>query len=697
MRLFSKQVALVLRTTQPGGDGFQGMFGRRHHQIRLFFCPSFPQIYQSKTSFIPITPNHTCTRSFLNLHNLSSNFKKQQQKKNYIHFSSHHWQFFLSDQVSILTIWVCLKFNWVSRMFNGMMDPELFRIAQEQMSRMSPAELARIQQQMMSNPELMRMASESMQNMSSEDFKLAAEQLKHTRPEEMAQIGEKMANATPDEIAAMRARVDAQIKYQLNAAEMLKKQGNELHNQGKFNDALQKYQLAKENIKEIPPFQSRKLLLACSLNLMSCYLKTRQYDECIKEGSEVLAYDAKNLKALYRRGQAYKELGLLNDAATDLSMALEVSPDDDTIAELLRDTKEMLTKGGGQQHAPRGLVIEEITEEVESMPSENNKSSSLKPTMVQPKKSGDSSKSHSTVNNGNPKAYAESLDTLKKDPEAIRSFQDFISNADPATLASLNTGQSNDLPPDMIRTASNMIGKMSPEELQKMLDMAASFQRGSPFAGGSPGSVPPDVTPEMFKSASDMISKMPPDELQKMFQMASSLKGKESIPSSSALGRDERDVSQSNFPSSSTNGTNAFGESSSFRNAFSNLGNASQPNFPSSSADLQEQMRNQMNDPAMRQMFTSMIKNMSPESMANMSEQFGFKLSKEDAAKAQQAMASFSPESLDKMMRWADRLQRGAAGVKRTKNWLLGKPGMALAILMLILAVILHRLGYIGG
>ncbi|XP_019453803.1 PREDICTED: outer envelope protein 61-like [Lupinus angustifolius] len=586
-------------------------------------------------------------------------------------------------------------------MFNGMMDPEMFRIAQEQMSRMSPAELARIQQQMMSNPELMRMASESMKNMSSEDFKVAAEQLKRTRPEEMAQMGEKMANATPDEVAAMRARADAEIKYQLNAAEMLKKQGNELHNQGKFNDALQKYLLAKENIKEIPPFQSRKLLLACSLNLMSCYLKTRQYEECVREGSEVLAYDAKNLKALYRRGQAYKQLGLLNDAVTDLSMALEVTPDDDTIAELLRDTKEMLANGGGE-HAPRGLTIEEITEEVESEPSESKKSSSLKPTVVQPKQSDDSSKSSSTVNNGNPKAYAESLDTLKNDPEAIRSFQNFISNADPATLASLNTGQSKDLPPDMIRTASNMIGKMSPEELQKMLDMAASFQGDNPFARGSPdssfntGSIPPNVTPDMFKTASDMISKMPPDELQKMFEMASSLKGKESIPSSSAVDKDERNDSRSNFPSSSSNGTNAFRESSSLHDAFSNMRNASQPNFPSPSTDLQEQMRNQMTDPAMRQMFTSMIKNMSPDMMANMSEQFGFNLSKEDAAKAQQAMSSFSPESLDKMMLWAGRVQRGVEGVKKTKNWLLGKPGMALAIFMLIFAVLLHRLGYIG-
>ncbi|KAL9296941.1 hypothetical protein ACSQ67_022837 [Phaseolus vulgaris] len=558
-------------------------------------------------------------------------------------------------------------------MFNGMMDPDLMRIAQEQMSRMSPAELARIQQQgmeclvfdvrehvlgfdaeMMSNPELMRMASESMRNMSSEDFKLAAEQLKHTRPEEMAEIGEKMANASPDEVAAMRSRVDAQIKYQLSAAEMLKKQGNELHSQGKFSEALKKYML-------------------------------------------VLAYDLKNLKALYRRGQAYKELGLLNDAVSDLSKALEVSPDDDTVAELLRDAKEKLTMGGGEQ-STSGLVIEEIIEEGQDVPP----LSSLEQTVVQ-KKSSDTSKSSSTANNGNPKSNADSLDALRKDPEAVRSFQNFISNTNPATLASLNAGQFKDVSPDMIKTTSDMISKMAPDELQKMLDMASSFQGdnqyfrgGPPDSSFNPGSMPPNVTPDMFKAASDMISKMPADDLKKMFEMASSLKGKESIPSAAAVDDIQRNY-QSNIPSSSTNETTNFGESSSSRNVFSNMRSASQSNFPSSSTDLQEQMKNQMKDPAMRQMFTSMIKNMSPEMMANMGEQFGVKLSPEEAAKAQKAVSSMSPESLDKMMLWADRLQRGVESAKKTKNWLLGRPGMILAICMLILAVILHRLGFIGG
>ena len=42
---------------------------------------------------------------------------------------------------------------------------------------------------------------------------------------------------------------------------------------------------------------------------------------------------------------------------------------------------------------------------------------------------------------------------------------------------------------------------------------------------------------------------------------------------------------------------------------------------------------------------------MNPEMMASMSKQLGTKLSQEDDAKTQEAMASLSPEALEKMLK----------------------------------------------
>lgn len=573
-----------------------------------------------------------------------------------------------------------------------MMDPELFRLAQEQMNRMSPAELAKIQEQMMSNPELLKMASEGMKNMRPEDLKMAAEQMKHVRPEEMSQIGEKMANASPEEFASMRAHADAQMAYELNAAEFLKKQGNELHSQGKYQDAAEKYLRAKNNLKGVPVAKGRALQLACSLNLMSCFLKSRQFHDCVNEGSEVLVYDEKNVKALYRRGQAYKELGQVENAVSDLRKAHEVSPDDDTIAEVLREAEECLGKDGITRTST-GLVIEEITEEIEAVSAENDQRSS-RHFKDQPE----------TVSK-RPTTESECLQALKDDPDTIRSFQNFISRADPEILAKTTSGKTGEIPPDMLKTASSMIGKMSPEELQNMVKMASSFQGESspftsPFDGNfGPGSVPPNLSPEMLKTAGDMMGKMSPEELQRMFEMASSLK-QDSVPSSSGSSSGRL----SSEPGPKFAGTrnvpvdrnSVISERSNASGSFSTPGSTSQSSFPTSMGDMQEQMRNQMKDPAMQQMFSSMLKNMSPDMMASMSERFGLKLSKEDAAKAQEAMASLSPADLDKMMRWADRIQRGVEGAKKTKNWLLGRPGMILAICMLLLAIILHRFGFIG-
>ncbi|XP_062189358.1 outer envelope protein 61-like isoform X2 [Phragmites australis] len=486
-------------------------------------------------------------------------------------------------------------------------------------------------------------------------------------PEMMRLAQEQMRRMSPDDLARMQ------------------QQGNELHSCGQYSDAAAKYKLAKDNLKNVPSSAAHNLQLQCTLNLMACYLKTGEFDECISEGSEVLTYDSSNVKAYYRRGQAYKELGKFEAAVADLSKAHEISPEDETIAEVLRDTEEKLAREGGEVNRRKGVVIEEVVEDDSLQSSSSQRSSSPGYTVSQPPEG---------AGNSGP---SESSKGSRDDPASIRLSQNYVSKSDPEALSKLGM---QGMSPELVKTASEMIGTMKPEELQKMFEVASSLN-GTSSVAPNLGPNMPEMSPDMVKMASDMIGKMSPDELQNMLNFATQMDGP-----SSASRRSENNFqssSRATISSSPLRSENNFGPSSSHTTAMNHdrilngqrMGQSSSSVLPTT-ADMQETMRNSMKDPAMRQMFASMMTNMNPEMMANMSEQFGMKLSKEDAAKAQQAMSSLSPEDLDRMMRWMERAQQGVEVVKKTKNWLLGRRGLILAIVMLILAFILHQLGFIG-
>ncbi|KAL1544021.1 outer envelope protein 61-like [Salvia divinorum] len=189
--------------------------------------------------------------------------------------------------------------------------------------------------------------------------------------------------------------------------------------------------------------------------MMSCYLKTKQYEECIGEGAEVLAYDAMNLKLSSIQGIGKT---FFDD---------EVSLGDETIADSLRHWKlaeERLNKEGGRTMLLTWLIllgimwiyiqfdIEDITEEATIL-SDNCENSTSKSSL----------------------SLHEPLSlNLNDDPESIRSFPNFISRTDPETLSAMNGGKVEGVPPDMIKTATDVIGKMSPEEVNKMFQLASS-------------------------------------------------------------------------------------------------------------------------------------------------------------------------------------------------------------------------------
>eukprot|EP00253_Pinus_taeda_P011900 PITA_11900 len=70
--------------------------------------------------------------------------------------------------------------------------------------------------------------------------------------------------------------------------------------------------------------QTKALKVTC--NHAAFNLKLKEYREAAKLCSKVLEVDSKNVKALYRRAQAYIETADLDQAESDLKQALEIDP-----------------------------------------------------------------------------------------------------------------------------------------------------------------------------------------------------------------------------------------------------------------------------------------------------------------------------------------------------------------------------------
>lgn len=118
----------------------------------------------------------------------------------------------------------------------------------------------------------------------------------------------------------------------IEAAEKIKNSGNDLYKIGKFQRAAKKYDKAVNHINEDEPFEGgeeklvRTLRVSCWLNHAACCLKLKDFQEAIKLCSKVLDIEFCNVKALYRRAQAYMEAPDLDLAKLDIQKALEVDP-----------------------------------------------------------------------------------------------------------------------------------------------------------------------------------------------------------------------------------------------------------------------------------------------------------------------------------------------------------------------------------
>ncbi|KAF0893884.1 hypothetical protein E2562_031419 [Oryza meyeriana var. granulata] len=134
----------------------------------------------------------------------------------------------------------------------------------------------------------------------------------------------------------------------IEAASKKKDEGNVWFKMGKYAKAAKRYEKAAKYVEYDSSFsddekkQSKVLKVSSKLNNAACKLKLKEYKEAEKLCTKVLELESTNVKAMYRRAQAYIELADLELAELDVKKALEIDPDNRDVKMVYKTLKEKI-------------------------------------------------------------------------------------------------------------------------------------------------------------------------------------------------------------------------------------------------------------------------------------------------------------------------------------------------------------------
>ncbi|XP_055638137.1 FK506-binding protein 59 isoform X2 [Toxorhynchites rutilus septentrionalis] len=113
----------------------------------------------------------------------------------------------------------------------------------------------------------------------------------------------------------------------LAQGKLFKERGTNYFKENKFSIALKMYEKSLGFLSSSDSEESKQLKLAIYLNIALCQQKMSNFDDAKDACNEALNIDNKNVKALYRRGQALLSLGDFERALEDFSAVQEIEPE----------------------------------------------------------------------------------------------------------------------------------------------------------------------------------------------------------------------------------------------------------------------------------------------------------------------------------------------------------------------------------
>ncbi|PSR94956.1 Peptidyl-prolyl cis-trans isomerase [Actinidia chinensis var. chinensis] len=170
---------------------------------------------------------------------------------------------------------------------------------------------------------------------------------------------------------------DMNTEEKIEAAGKKKEEGNTLFKAGKYVRASKRYEKAVKYIEYDSSFsedekkQAKVLKVTCNLNDAACKLKLKDYKQAEKLCTKVLELDSRNVKALYRRAQAYINLADLDLAEFDIKKALEIEPDNRDVKLEYKALKEKVKEYNKKEAKFYGNMFAKLNK-LESVETTNN-------------------------------------------------------------------------------------------------------------------------------------------------------------------------------------------------------------------------------------------------------------------------------------------------------------------------------------
>ncbi|KAK3221616.1 hypothetical protein Dsin_008641 [Dipteronia sinensis] len=116
------------------------------------------------------------------------------------------------------------------------------------------------------------------------------------------------------------------LQRALSEANGAKLEGNRLFVEGKYEEALFKYEVAL-GVSSGP--ETNELRSVCYSNRGICFFKLEKYEDTIRECTKALELNPTYMKALVKRGEAYEKCEKLEEAIVDMKKILELDPSND--------------------------------------------------------------------------------------------------------------------------------------------------------------------------------------------------------------------------------------------------------------------------------------------------------------------------------------------------------------------------------